>query len=151
MLGNPLQLIQWLYEQDKNKRFEVKEWTERKTKDQNSYAWKMITEIGNVIRKSKEEVYFDMLKNYGQSEIVSIRSDINPDGFLKYYEEIGSGVVNDTEFTHYKVFKGSSQFDKKEMSIYIDGIIQECDALNIPHLTKEEILLLKFIDNTFKK
>ena len=72
MTGNPLQIIQWLYNQDKDKNFTIKEYKEKRSLDQNSYAWKLITEIGNVLRKSKEEVYLQMLKDYGQSEVVSI-------------------------------------------------------------------------------
>ena len=56
MIGTPLQLIGWLYNQDKDKRFTIKEYFEKRSRDQNSYAWKLITEIGNVLRKSKEEV-----------------------------------------------------------------------------------------------
>ena len=145
MIGNAIQLIQFLYNQDKGKLFTIKEYKEKRSLDQNAYAWKLITEIGNVIRKSKEEVYLQMLKDYGQSEIVSILSSANPKGYFKYYEEIGTGVVNNKEFTHYKIFKGSSEFDRKEMSIFIDGIVEECKQLNIPTLTPDEIAQLKFL------
>ena len=63
-----------------------------------------------------------------------------------YYEAIGTGIVGVKEFTHYKIYKGSSEFDKREMNVFIDGIIQECDNLNIPHLTREDIELLKFVE-----
>jgi hypothetical protein len=145
MIGNAIQLIQFLYNQDKGKLFTIKEYKEKRSLDQNAYAWKLITEIGNVIRKSKEEVYLQMLKDYGQSEVVSILSSANPKGYFKYYEEIGTGVVNNKEFTHYKIFKGSSEFDRKEMSIFIDGIVDECKQLNIPTLTPDEIAQLKFL------
>lgn len=145
MTGKPIQIIQWLYNQDKDKLYDVKEHKEKRSLSQNAYAWKLITEIGNVIRKSKEEVYMMMLKDYGQSEIVSILSTVNPLGYFKYYEKIGTGVINDKEFTHYKIFKGSSEFDSKEMSIFIDGIIQECKQLDIETLTPEEIALMNLI------
>lgn len=147
MIGTPLQVIQWLYSQDKDKRFTIKEFKEKRSLDQNAYAWKLITEIGNILRKSKEEVYLQMLKDYGQNEIVSILSSINPSGYFKYYEAIGTGIVNNKEFTHYKIFKGSSEFDRKEMNIFIDGIVQECNQLGIETLTPDEIAQLKFIDN----
>lgn len=147
MTGNAIQIIQWLYNQDKDKRFTIKEYKERRSLDQNAYAWKLITEIGNVLRKSKEEVYLQMLKDYGQGEIVSIISSINPKGYFKYYESIGTGIVNDKEFTHYKIYKGSSEFDKKEMTIFIDGIVQECKQLGIETLTPDEIARLNFINN----
>ena len=147
MTGTAIQIIQWLYNQDKDKKFEIKEKREKRSLSQNSYAWELITKIGNVLRKSKEEVYLQMLKDYGQSEIVSILSSIDPKGYFKYYEKIGTGIVNNKEFTHYKIFKGSSEFDSKEMSIFIDGIVQECKQLGISTLTPDEIAQLKFIDN----
>lgn len=152
MTGKPIQIIQWLYNQEKDKLYDIKEHKDKRSLSQNAYAWKLITEIGNVIRKSKEEVYMMMLKDYGQSEIVSILSSVNPlgyfkyyEGYFKYYEKIGTVVINDKEFTHYKIFKGSSEFDSKEMSIFIDGIIQECKQLDIETLTPEEIARLEIV------
>lgn len=147
MTGTPEELSRYLWTLDKDKKFTIKEFKEKRSLDQNAYAWKLITEIGNVLRKSKEEVYLEMLKAYGQGEIVSILSSINPKGYFKYYEPIGTGIVNNKEFTHYKIFKGSSEFDSKEMSIFIDGIVQECKQLGINTLTPDEIAQLKFIDN----
>lgn len=118
---------------------------EKRSKSQNAYAWELITQLGNVLSKSKEEIYYQMLKDYGQSQIISIRSDINPKGYLKYYEEIGKGIVNNKEFTHYKLFKGSSEFNTVEMKIFIDGIIQECENVGIPTLTDEEIRKMRLI------
>ena len=96
-------------------------------------------------RLSKEEVYLQMLKDYGQSEIISMLSIINPKGYLKYYEKIGKGQVNDKEFTHYKVYKGSSEYDSREMSILIDGVIQEATQLHIPTLTPKQIAEMRII------
>ena len=72
-------------------------------------------------------------------------SIINPKGYLKYYEEIGKGKVNDKEFTHYKVYKGSSEYDSKEMSILIDGVIQEAKQLDIETLTPQQIAGMRII------
>lgn len=140
--GTPDKLVQVLFNLDKDKKYVLKEYKEKRSLDQNAYAWKLITEIGNILRKSKEEVYLIMLKDYGQSEIVSMLSSINPKGYFKYYESIGTGIVNNKEFTHYKVYKGSSEFDSKEMSIFIDGIVQECKQLGIETLTPDEIARL---------
>lgn len=142
MIGKPIELIEYLYNQDREKQFTIKEYKPKRSLSQNAYAWKLITEIGNILRKSKEEVYLQMLKDYGQSEVVSILSDVIPDGYFKYFETIGTGIVNNKEFTHYKIYKGSSEFDSKEMTIFIDGIIQECNQLGIPTLTPDEIASL---------
>lgn len=146
MIGDSQAIIQWLFNQDRDKIFEIKEYKEKRSLSQNAYAWKLITEIGNRVGKSKEEIYFDMLKHYGQSEIVSIISEVNPTGYFKYYEAIGTGTINNKEFTHYKIYKGSSEFDSKEMSIFIDGVIQECEQLGITTLTPDEIARLEVIN-----
>lgn len=145
MLGKPLKIIQWLYNQDKDKVFEIKEHKEKRSLSQNAYAWKLITELGNVLRKSKEEVYMQMLKDYGQSTIILVAGEINVIGYLKYYEKVKELKKNNRTFIEYKVYKGSSEFDSKEMSIFIDGIIQECQNVGIETMTPDEVARLDLI------
>lgn len=144
MIGNSQQIIQWLFQQkDLEKKFEVKEYRQRRSLSQNAYAWELIGQIADNMRMSKEDIYLNMLQHYGQSEIISVRADINVSGYFKYYEKFGSGQVNGKEFTHYKVYKGSSEFDTREMTIFLDGIIQEAQALGIETLTPDELAKLK--------
>ena len=143
MIGNSKAIMDFLFYQDKDKIFEIKEVKKHRTLTQNAYAWVLINELANVLKLSKEETYLKMLKDYGQVAIVSLKSDIKIDGFFKYYEVMGTGVINNKEFVHYKIFKGSSEFDKREMAIFLDGIIQECENVGIPTLTKEQISKLK--------
>ena len=143
MIGNAETIVKWLFTQDRDKQFEIKEHKEHRRLNQNAYAWKLINEIANTVDKSKDDVYMEMLKSYGQSEIVSILSCISPTGYFKYYEPIGTGVINEKEFTHYKIYKGSSEYNIKEMRTFINGIVQEAENLNIPTLTPSEIERLK--------
>ena len=143
MVGNAIQIIQWLYNQDKDKIFDIKEHKEKRSLNANNYAWKLITEIANVLRKSKEEVYLEMLKSYGQCEMISIVSSVDVKGYFKYYEEAGRSFLNGKEFTHYKIYKGSSEFNTKEMSILIDGIVQEAKQLGIETMTPSQLAELK--------
>lgn len=145
MIGKCQDLIQYLFEQDRDKLFEIKEHKEKRSLSQNAYAWKLINEIGNKIGKSKEDLYVEMLKDYGQHEVISMLSTIDPKGYFKYYEVIGTGIVNDKEFTHYKIFKGSSEFNTLEMKIFIDGIIQEATQLGIPTITEKELESMRLI------
>jgi len=121
----------------------IKEWRNRRSLDANALCWALCSEIADVMRLSKEDVYLDMLKHYGQSEIVSVRSDINVSGYFKYVEEAGAGEVSGKTFTHYKVYKGSSEYDTTEMSILLDGIVREAENLNIPVMTDGELDLIK--------
>lgn len=109
----------------------------------NSYAWKLITDIGNLIRLSKEEVYFLMLKRYGQGETISVLSHVPIHDYVKYCEEIGESTLNGKLFKHWRVYKGSSEFDTKEMSVFIDGIVSEAKELGISTDTPDQIAKMK--------
>lgn len=145
IIGNKFKIIQFLSNFKDDIIFEIKIYRAKRTLTQNGYAWALIQELANVLRMSKKDMYLDMLKSYGQSGIFSVLSEINPKGYFKYYEEIGKGEVNGKEFTHYRVYKGSSEFDTKEMSIFIDGIIQECKQQGIETKTKQEIESMRCI------
>lgn len=147
MIGNALTIINFLYRylKDDKKIFEIKEYKQKRSKSQNAYAWELIGKLADAMRLSKEDMYLQMLKSYGQSEVVSMLSEVNPVGYFKYYEKIGTGITNDKEFTHYKIYKGSSNYDTQEMSVFIDGIVQECSNLSIPTLTEEQIKKMKLI------
>lgn len=117
----------------------------RRSLNANSYAWLLITEIANKLRSSKEEIYLQMLKRYGQSSVVSIIDEAVPVFMksVKYAEEFGKGMTNGKEFTHIKVYMGSSEMDTKEMAILIDGIVSEAEGLGIPTITPTEVQKLK--------
>lgn len=130
MKGKPLELIHYLSLQNRDKIFEIKEVNSSRTLSQNSIAWALITLIANELKKSKEEVYIDMLKDYGQSMLIPVPKGEKP--IFKYYIYKSSSILNGKEADWYLVLKGSSEFDKKEMTIFIDGIVQECNNLDIP-------------------
>lgn len=121
----------------------IDKYREKRSLNANNYAWKLLTEIGNRLRMSKEEVYFLMLKRYGQSEMISVQAHIPISEYIKYSEEVGEGTVNGKLFKHYLVFKGSSEFNKEEMSIFIDGVVSEAKDLGIQVETPDQIAKLK--------
>ena len=146
MLGNAETIIQWLFQQgDKDKLYEIKEKKNKRSLTQNSYYWALLNQLAGVMRIDNLALHFLMLQRYGVYEVISVRSEIDVHGYFKYYKEIGHGTVNGREFTHYKIFKGSSQMDSKEFTILLDGLISECEEQGIPTLTREEISKLKFI------
>lgn len=145
MIGNAQAIIAWLFEQDKDKIFEIKEKKKKRSLTANSYYWSLLNQLASTMRMDNQECHFLMLKRYGQYEVVSIRSDVSLHGYFKYFEEIGKGKVNGKQFTHYKIYKGSSQMDSKEFSILLDGVRSECEEVGIPTLTKTEVAQLKFV------
>ena len=142
MIGNRKECIDYLLEQE-DKTFEVKLYRKKRSNNANGYAWHLLNEMSNVLRASKEDIYVQMLKRYGQSEMVSVLSDIDVGGYFKYYEPIANTTLQGKEFTHYRVYKGSSEYDTREMSIFIDGIVSEAKGLNIETMPESEIERLK--------
>ena len=122
----------------------IKKHREKRSLNANAYLWKLVTEIGNILNKSKEEVYLQMLIDYGQSEMISILSEINVKGYFKYYKLAGTSILNGKEFNHYKIYKGSSEYNTKEMSILLEGAVQEAKNLGIK--TKEDYEIEKLIE-----
>jgi hypothetical protein len=131
-----------LHEADKLS-IKIDRYREKRSLNANNYAWKLLTEIANVLRTSKDEVYLEMLKRYGQSEIISVLAHIPIGEYVKYCEEAGESTLNGKLFKHYKVYKGSSEFDTREMSIFLDGVVSEAKEMGIPTETPEQIARLK--------
>ena len=143
MVGKADEVIKWLLNQDREKLFEIKPYRQKRSLNANSYAWVLINEIANRLRTSKDEVYLEMLKRYGQSKVISVLSEIDISRFVKYYEEIGKGHVEGKEFTHYRCFIGSSEYDSREMAILIDGIVDEAKELGIDTLPTTAVERMK--------
>ena len=147
MIGTPEEISRYLWQLDKEKIYEIKEYKQKRSLNQNSYAWKLITELGNVLRKSKEEVHFDLLKDYSQVALVTLKSNVDIKGYIRYYEFERETIISGVKFNIYKVYKGSSEMDKKEFSILLEGLIQEAQQQGIPTLTPNEIAKLRYIEN----
>lgn len=139
-------ILPLIFRLDKDTIYDVKinKHREKRSLNANAYLWKLVTEIGNILNKSKEEVYLQMLIDYGQSEMISILSEINVKGYFKYYKLAGTSILNGKEFNHYKIYKGSSEYNTKEMSILLEGAVQEAKNLGIK--TKEDYEIEKLIE-----
>lgn len=147
MQGTPLQIIQWLYEQDKEKQFTIKEHKGKRSLNANNYYWQLVNQIANKLHTSKEEVHERMIKRYSQSEYISVLEEVNISGYVRYFEEKNTFIHNGRRFKSYLVFKGSSEMDSKEMSILIDGIVSEAKEMGIETLSPDELARLEFVGN----
>lgn len=105
---------------------------EKRSLDSNSYFWLLVNKLADKLHTSKDEMYLKLLKDYGQCVVVTVKQGTNLDraGF-KYYEVFKDGLINGKPFTAYKIFIGSSQYDKAQMRELIDGTVQECKELGI--------------------
>lgn len=120
-------------------RVTIGKYFEKRSLNANSYAWHLINELANVMKMKKEEVYFLKLMDYGQSQLVLITDKADPKNYFKYYSEEGKTVVKGKQYVWYKVYKGTSEYNTREMSIFIDGIVRDCNEQGIETKSKKEI------------
>lgn len=148
--GTKEEIKQFLFKLDKDVVYDIKvdKHRNKRSLDSNAYAWSLITQLGNVLRLSKEEVYIQFLKDYGQVMLVPFQKGKTPSGYAKYYEFETSTKINSKDADYYRIYKGSSEFDTKEMSIFIDGLVQECRNLGIE--TKEDYEIKAMIEEMEK-
>lgn len=141
MIGNPIELIKFLYNQEKDKIFEIKEPSKKRKLTQNSYYWVLLNKLALKLKLSKEEIHLGLLKEYSIRYQIMIPKGKLPRE-LKYYEK--KGEIKNREV--YNIFTPSHELDKKEFALLLDGIIQECKQFQIPTLTPEEIAKLKYYE-----
>ena len=101
--GTKAEISQFLYKLDKDTKYDIKidKHRNKRSLDANAYSWVLQTEIANVLRISKEEVHFDMLKAYGQRDYVSLLANVNIADYYTYYEEVGTFKQNNNNFKSY--------------------------------------------------
>ena len=143
MIGTKNEIVKWLDTQP-NKEYEIKEHRQKRSLDANGYLWVLISKIGEVINAPKEDIYKDMIKGVGVYEVVPIKNEA-VDKFCEAWHKNGLGWITETTksklegYTNVLAYYGSSEYDTKEMSRLIDGIVQECRALEIETKSDEEI------------
>ena len=122
---------------------EIKQYRKKRSLDANSYAWVLITQIADKLMTSKDEVYIEMLKRYGDREpkllsVVAEAADMVYRATQNHCTEVGESELNGKLFKHLAILIGSSQYDSKQMATLIDGIISEAKELGIDTMTENE-------------
>lgn len=144
MVGTIEQIIQYLFKQDKTKKYEVKEYKEKRSLDANAYAWVLLGKLQDKLHIPKEEMYRDAIQTIGSYEVIPIKNEaVNK--FRQAWSKNGLGWITETTksklegYTNVLAYYGSSIYDTKEMSRFIELIIQECEQLDIETKSKAEI------------
>lgn len=149
MTGTPKQIMDWLYDQEKDKQFTIKEYKPKRSLDANAYCWVLLQKIADKLNSSKEEIYRRIIKQKGTFEIIPIKNEA-VDTFINAWQEHGLGwiceVLRDSKldgFTNVIAYYGSSTYDTKQMAYFIDYIVEEAKQLDIETIKPNELESLK--------
>ena len=132
---------------DDNKQYELKEYHPKRSNDQNRLMWELISKIQDFIKKPREDIYRDYIKDIGVMEIVPVKIEAIT-RFQEVWKEKGIGYFSEVTssklpgYKNLRLYFGSSSYDTKEMSKLIDLIIQDCESLGI-QITTEEMEVLR--------
>lgn len=128
---------------------EVKEYRQKRSLSQNAYMWVLLNEIAKVLDSTKEKIYKELVKDYGVFEVLPLKNEAverfthnwTKNGLGWFTEILGESKI--TGYTNLIAYYGSSTYDTKDMARLLNAVVEECQELEIPTMTMEEILLLK--------
>lgn len=124
---------------------EIKKYRERRSKDANAYSWVLLQKLAEKLNTTKDELYLIMLERYGVFTHIVVKPNLvdRVKNEWRTVRELGEIEVNGKKGIQLQCYFGSSTYNTKEMSVYIDGIVSECEELGIETLTPKELSLLK--------
>ena len=147
MVGTIEQIIQYLFQQDKTKKYEVKEVRKKRSTNANNYFWKLLQELCELQNLDTIQEYKKRVKELGIFRRFRIETkDVNTfetmwqdKGIAWFCEIADTEYIGNVEFKIVNAYYGSSSFNSKQMARLIDGVVQDCNAVGIPTKPQAEI------------
>lgn len=123
----------------------LKQYREKRSLNANAYLWVLLQKIAEATNIDKETVYLQMLQRYSRVFTHVICKPNSVDKFTQQWRTVinlGEVTVNGTKGIQLQCYFGSSTYDSKEMSVLINGVVDECKALGIETATPQELSLM---------
>lgn len=126
---------------------------EKRSLDANAYYWQLLSKVAEKLPLSKPSAHNLMLRKYGQKFIVDGKlvylvlpdtdeAERAADEAETYHIKATSQVKEGKDGKMYRTYimlRGSSDYDTKEMSTLIEGLVSDAKELGIETMTGEEI------------
>ena len=157
MTGNAAMIVSYLMQADREKVWDLTEHREHKSKSQNAYYWKLLSMTAEKMRLSKTELHNMMLRDYGQRQYIggklvripipdteeAERAALMADTFhLAPTSQVVEGK-DGVAYRTYLLLRGSTDYDTKEMSALLDGMIMEAEQHGIETITPLELAKMR--------
>ena len=126
----------------------LKEFKEKRSLSANAYFHVLCGKLADKLRISKPRMKNILLYRYGQTELIgdevaTMHSNV-PASQLLEQEELHFFPVgtDDDGLTIYRIQRNSRTYNSLEMSILIDGTVEECKEHGIETLTPRELAIM---------
>jgi len=117
----------------------------KRSRDANSYSWVLMQKIAEDQHTDKWSVYLEMLGRYGVFTHIIVRPGVVDRVVSEWrtVKNLGEVTVSGQTGIQLQCYFGSSTYDTKEMSVFIEGIVGECHEMGIGTATPEELERMK--------
>jgi len=124
---------------------DIKQYRRKRSLDSNSYMWILLSKMADVLKTSKDELYLQMLERYGVFTHVVVKPDVVQRVIQEWrtVRELGEVIINGTRGIQLQCFFGSHDYNSKEMSVLIEGVVSECKDLGIETVSTKELEVMK--------
>ena len=141
MTGKPEEIIKWLFNQDREKLFDISEHKEKRSLSANGLLWSCLGEIATALRADKWDIYLQMLKRYGKYTYICVKPNVVDAVKVQWREceEIGHININGQDSVQMLCYFGSSTMNSKEFSVLLDGVISEMKELGLLTPSEKEL------------
>lgn len=115
---------------------------QKRSLNANAYMWVLCNEIANVIHSTKEDVYRDAVKAVGVFETLSCTGPEQFQRFCEKWQSNGLGWIVemvDEQLLVFNAYYGSSRYDKEEMNVLVNYVVDAAKELGIETKDQEEI------------
>lgn len=132
---------------------ELKQYREKRSLDANAYYWVLVGKLAGAFGQSNAWMHNYLLRRYGQIMVIDDQGVYtvlpDTDEAQKAIDEAETYHLKPTSqvkpgkggkmYRTYMMLRGSSDYDTKEMSQLIDGLVSECKEAGIETLPPAEI------------
>ena len=123
-------------------RLKLSKWSDKRSLDANSYLWILCTKIAEAVKSSKEEVYEELLRKYGlvdEEVVITVKSTVD----MSRIEGHWLKIKDNGTWSGYIRIRGSSEYDRREMSHFLDMVVEDAKELGIETLPPAELERMK--------
>ena len=145
MIGNAKDILDFIFNQEKDKIFEIKEFKKKRTLTSNAYYWVLLNKLSKKLKIPSTELHFELITKSCPFEEYLVPYEANLRG-IEYYIEKGKIERNGKLFKTIRVYVGSSRLDTIEMGILLDNLIEECKLQGIETLTESELARIRSLE-----
>lgn len=157
MIGTNLECISYLSQQ-KDGKFEVKEYKEKRSLNANALYWKCVAEMAKALQLSNACMHNQLLRKYGSHKVIDGEEVYIALPDTKETER----QIDEDEYNHfqptsqrikskrwYLLLKPSHEFDTAEMSRLIEGTAEEMRQMGL--IPPQDEVIQKAIERYEKK